>query len=192
MLAENCPPKIAGLGGGYFGELDITKYEQLRASLNVLYGARQAFEEGIAKTKKRAEGEAKDEKARLDILIVSGSAFLKQADAFIESLKASDFSEKGTLYNAARYLAYAARTDKARVLDFDLRLEGMTITKENIFIGQRLRLAGVAFLWYRLYEPNGTLITAKALRQITKPIEVDLRGEAAPDDFWGPRLQNLK
>jgi hypothetical protein len=70
------------------------------------------------------------------------------------------------------------------VLDFDLRLEGMTIVKDNLFTGQRLRLSAVAFLWYRLHEPNGGLRVADAVRRMTAPVEVDLRGEAVGDEFW--------
>jgi hypothetical protein len=88
------------------------------------------------------------------------------------------------LFNAARYLGYAGRTGGSQVLEFDLRLEGLTIMKDKMFTGQHLRLSGVAFLWYRLYEPNGTLVLAKAVRKITPPVEVDLRGSDAGGDFW--------
>jgi hypothetical protein len=77
------------------------------------------------------------------------------------------------------------------VLDVELRLEGLSIVKENLFSGQQLRLSGVAFLWYRLHEPDGRLLGAEVLRRISRPVEVDLRGGAADDEFWvgwtGPR-----
>jgi hypothetical protein len=73
------------------------------------------------------------------------------------------------------------------VLDFDLRLEGMTIVKDGLFMGQKLRLSGVAFLWYRVHEPDGTLRIADAVRRITRPVEVDLRGEDANGEFWSAR-----
>jgi hypothetical protein len=73
------------------------------------------------------------------------------------------------------------------VLEFDLRLEGLTIVKDNMFTGQHVRLSGVAFLWYRLYEPDGTLVLAKVGRRITPPVEVDLRGSDANADFWSGR-----
>lgn len=60
----------------------------------------------------------------------------------------------------------------------------MTIVKDNLFTGQRLRLAGVAFLWYPLHEPNGGLRLADTVRRITAPVEVDLRGTAADGAFW--------
>jgi hypothetical protein len=70
------------------------------------------------------------------------------------------------------------------VLDLDLRLEGMTIVKDALFTGQKLRLSGVAFLWYRMHEPDGTLRMADAVRRISRPMEVDLRGDRVDDDFW--------
>lgn len=55
----------------------------------------------------------------------------------------------------------------------------MTIVKDNLLTGQRLRLAGVAFLWYRLHEPNGGLRLADTVRRINASLELDLRGTAA-------------
>lgn len=186
-LAEKCPGKIVGLGSGYLGELDTTKYEELRQRMTALFEARQSLFDNIESTKKRAEKAPADEKERLGKLVASATTFLKQTDTFIETLKPSDFSDKSPIYSAARYLAYAERTKNSNILDFDLKLEGLTITRENIFVGQRLRLSGVALLWYRIYNPNGALIKAKTIRQITRPVEVNLRGTDAPGDFWeGP------
>jgi hypothetical protein len=96
------------------------------------------------------------------------------------------------LFNAVRYLGYANRTAGALVLDFDLRLEGMTIVKDGLFSGQRLRLSSVAFLWYRVYEPNGTLRMADAVRRMTEPVEVDLRGRDAGGEFWGQGQSSVR
>jgi len=63
----------------------------------------------------------------------------------------------------------------------------MTIVKDNLFTGQRLRLSGVAFLWYRLHAADGTLLKADTLRRMTAPVEVDLRGAAPAGDFWNGR-----
>lgn len=186
-LAEKCPEKVVGLGSGYLGELDTSKYEELRQRMTALFEARQLLHDGIESTKKRVEKATPDEKERLGKLIASATTFLKQTDVFIETLKPSDFSDKSPIYSAARYLAYAERTRNSNIIDFDLKLEGLTITRENIFVGQRLRLSGVALLWYRVYNPNGALIKARTLRQITRPVEVNLRGTDAPGDFWeGP------
>ena len=111
-------------------------------------------------------------------------AQLKAVDAFVESLRAGDASDRSPLFNTARHLAYAERTAGSLVLDVDLRLEGMSIVKDKLFTGQQLRLSGVAFLWYRLHEPDGRLLAADVLRRITRPVEVDLRGSGAPDGFW--------
>jgi hypothetical protein len=65
-------------------------------------------------------------------------------------------------------------------LEFDLRLEGLSVVKDKMFTGQHLRLSGVAFLWYRLFEPNGTLLLADTVRKITVPVEVNLRPDVTP------------
>ena len=111
-------------------------------------------------------------------------AQLKSVDAFVDSLKAGEASDKSPLYVAARYLGQAERSQGALVLDVDLRLEGMTVVRDNLFTGQKLALSGVAFLWYRLHEADGRLVKADALRRITRPVEVRLSGERAGDGFW--------
>jgi hypothetical protein len=76
------------------------------------------------------------------------------------------------------------------VLDVDLRLEGMTIVKDSMFTGQKLRLSSVAFLWYRVHEPDGTLRMADAVRRVARPVEVDLRGDEVGSDFWTSEAQH--
>jgi len=183
-LARQCPDKIAGLGTGYLGELDAKPYDSLLAKVRSLAAQRGELANQVALVQRLADAAKGDEKKELAALAASGGTLLKSADAFIDSLRAGETGERSPLFNAARYLGYAARTRDMLVLDFDLRLEGMTIVKDNLFTGQRLRLAGVAFLWYRLHEPNGGLRLADAVRRMTVPMEVDLRGEAVGGAFW--------
>jgi hypothetical protein len=183
-LARQCPDKVAGLGAGYLGELDGKPYDSLLAKVRSLAAQRGELANRSALVQRLADAARGDEKKELAALAAAGGALLKNADAFIDSLRAGETGERSPLFNAARYLGYAARTHDMLVLDFDLRLEGMTIVKDNLFTGQRLRLAGVAFLWYRLHEPNGALRLADTVRRITAPVEVDLRGTAVGGAFW--------
>jgi hypothetical protein len=121
----------------------------------------------------------------LSAAVAGAGALLKAVDAFVDSLRAGETGDRSPLYNAARYLGYATRTEGMLVLDLDLRLEGMTIVKDALFTGQKLRLSGVAFLWYRVHEPDGRLRMADAVRRVARPVEVDLRGDAAKGDFYG-------
>ena len=43
----------------------------------------------------------------------------------------------------------------------------------------------MAFLWYRVHEPDGRLLMADAVRRVARPVEVDLRGDAVGGEFWG-------
>lgn len=183
-LARQCPDKVGGLGSGYLGELDEKPYASLLAKVRNLAAQRGELANRVALVQRLADAARGDDKKDLAAIAAAGGALLKSADAFIDSLRAGEAGERSPLFNAARYLGYAARTRDMLVLDFDLRLEGMTIVKDNLFTGQRLRLAGVAFLWYRLHEPNGGLRLADAVRRMTAPVEVDLRGEAAGAAFW--------
>jgi hypothetical protein len=183
-LARQCPDKVGGLGSGYLGELDEKPYAGLLAKVRSLAAQRGELANRVALVQRLADAAKGDDKKELAAMAAAGGALLKSADGFIDSLRAGEAGERSPLFNAARYLAYAARTRDMLVLDFDLRLEGMTIVKDNLFTGQHLRLAGVAFLWYRLHEPNGNLRLADALRRMTVPVEVDLRGEAAGGTFW--------
>jgi hypothetical protein len=187
QLGSRCPDKVAGLGMGYLGELDDKQYDALLAKLRGLATQRGDFANRIAIVQRLADAAKSDEKKDLAAVAANAGALLKTVDGFVDSLKAGEVDDKSPLFNAARYLGYANRTKSMLVLDFDLRLEGMTIVKDGLFTGQRLRLSGVAFLWYRLHEPDGRLRVANAVRKITAPVEVDLRGEDAGGDFWsGP------
>jgi hypothetical protein len=183
-LGRTCPARIAGTGSGYLGELDPVVHEKLLARVRTLAVARGEYANRIAIVQRLADEAKGDEKRDLASVANAAGAVLKTVDTFLDSLKAGDASDRSPLFNAVRYLGYANRTAGALVLDFDLRLEGMTIVKDGLFSGQRLRLSGVAFLWYRLYEPNGTLRMADAVRRITEPVEVDLRGRDAGGEFW--------
>jgi len=191
FLGRRCPDKVAGLGSGYLGELDDRQYDSLLAKVRKLAAQRGELAGRIAVVQKLADAAKGDEKKDLAAVAMAGAALLKGADAFVDSLRAGEAGERSPLFNAARYLGYAARTRDMLVLDFDLRLEGMTMVKDGLFTGQRLRLAGVAFLWYRLHEPDGALRLADAVRRMTVPVEVDLRGEAVAEAFWqGEQLGN--
>jgi hypothetical protein len=187
-LAQSCPDKVAGLGAGYLGELDIGQYEKLMGRVRTLAAARGEYANRVALVGRLAD-EAKGElKKELSAVENAAGALLKTVDGFLDSLKSGEASEKSPLFNAARYLGYANRTAGALVLDFDLRLEGMSLVKDSLLTGQHLRLSGVAFLWYRLHEPDGRLLAARTLRRVAAPVEVDLRGTSADGSFWdGPR-----
>lgn len=183
-LAQACPQRIAGLGGGYLGELDAAQHERLLGRLRSLAAHRADYANRIAILQRLADGAKGDEKRDMAAVASSAGAVLKGVDAFIESLRAGETSDKSPLTNAARYLGYAQRTEGAPVLDFDLRLEGMSIVKDSLFAGQKLRLSAIALLWYRVHAPDGSLRLARTIRKMAEPVEVDLRGSAVSGGFW--------
>ncbi|MFC5479821.1 hypothetical protein [Massilia suwonensis] len=183
-LAESCPQRIAGLGGGYLGELDPVQHERLLGKLRALATHRADYANRIGILQKLADGAKGDEKRDMAALATAAGAVLKAVDAFIESLRAGESGDKSPLANAARYLGYAQRTEGAALLDFDVRLEGMSIVKDNLFSGQKMRLSAVALLWYRVHGPDGSLKLARTVRKMAPPLEVDLRGDMASGEFW--------
>lgn len=183
-LAEACPQRIAGLGGGYLGELDAVQHERLLGKLRSLANHRADYANRIATLQKLADAAKGDEKRDIAAVASAAGAVLKAVDAFVESLRAGESGDKSPLTNAARYLGYAQRTEGAPVLDFDLRLEGMSIVKDTLFSGQRLRLSAIALLWYRVHAPDGSLRMARTVRKMAAPMEVDLRGETVKGGFW--------
>lgn len=183
-LARACPERFAGLGSGYLGELDWARHDRLLGRVGALAVHRAAYAQRIAELQALAEGASTGQKKEFAAVIQAAQAQLKVVDAFVDSLKAGEANDKSPLFNAARYLGYLERTTGSLVLDVDLRLEGLSLVKDQLFTGQRLRLSGVAFLWYRLHEPDGRLVAAEVLRRISRPVEVDLRGDGAPDGFW--------
>lgn len=186
-LAESCPQRIAGLGGGYLGELDAAQHERLLGKLRALATHRADYANRIAALQKLADGAKGDEKRDLSGVATAAGAVLKAVDAFIDSLRAGESGERSPLANAARYLGYAQRTEGTPVLDFDLRLEGMSIVKDNLFTGQKLRLSAIGLLWYRVHAADGSLRLARTVRKMAQPVEVDLRGELVDGAFWSGR-----
>jgi hypothetical protein len=184
FLARGCPDKVAGLGAGYLGELDGRQYASLLSRVRALAAQRGEYANRIAILDRLADAAKGDEKRALAAAVAGAGALLKAVDAFVDSLRAGETGDRSPLYNAARYLGYATRTEGMLVLDVDLRLEGMTIVKDALFTGQKLRLSGVAFLWYRVYEPDGTLRMADAVRRVARPVEVDLRGDGVDEAFF--------
>ncbi|RJG23874.1 hypothetical protein D3872_04150 [Massilia cavernae] len=183
-LAKTCPARIAGLGPGYLGEFDPAAHDKLMARVRAVVAQKSAYAGRVAIVQEMAASAKGEAKKDFTAVAAAAGAVIKAVDAFIESLQVGEASEKSPAYNAARYLAYGERTRGALVLDFNLRLEGMTIMKQNLFTGQHLRLSGVALLWYRLHETNGTLVAANSIRRISAPVTVDLRGAAAGSAFW--------
>lgn len=174
-LFKACPQRIAGLGAGYLGELDTRTHAALLARVRALAHLRSDYANQIGIADALTDAAKGEQKRLLARGVEHANAFLKTVDAFIESLKVGETGDKSPLFNAARFLAYAARTRDALVLDVDLRLDGVTIVKNGLFTGEKLRVAGAAILWYRLHAPDGTLLQADALRRITAPVELDLR-----------------
>ena len=187
-LAQACPQRIAGLGSGYLGELDGAQHERLLGKLRSLANHRADYANRIATLQRLADSAKGDDKREMAAVATSAGAVLKAVDAFIDSLRAGETGDRSPLTNAARYLGYAQRTEGAPVLDFDLRLEGMSIVKDSLFGGQKLRLSAVALLWYRVHAPDGSLRLARTVRRMAEPVEVDLRGAAAGGGFWEGRV----
>jgi len=183
-LARSCPARLAGLSGGYMGELDVARHERLLERVRLVGSGRSVLAQHAARLEVLADAAKGERKEELQAVEAAARAQLKAVDAFTEGLRAGEASDKSPLFTAARYLGQAERSAGALVLDVDLRLEGLTQVRGNLFGGERLSLSGVAFLWYRLHEPDGRLLRADALRRVSRPVEVQLRGERADSGFW--------
>ncbi|MGF6179725.1 hypothetical protein ABIB42_000724 [Massilia sp. UYP32] len=183
-LARSCPARLAGLSGGYMGELDIARHARLLDQVRLVGAERSVLAQHAARLEVLADAAKGELKKELQAVEAAARAQLKAVDAFTDGLRAGEASDKSPLFTAARYLGQAERSAGALVLDVDLRLEGLTQVRGNLFGGERLSLSGVAFLWYRLHEPDGRLLRADALRRVSRPVEVDMRGERDDSGFW--------
>ncbi|MFC5509618.1 hypothetical protein ACFPOU_00570 [Massilia jejuensis] len=183
-LAEACPQRIAGLGGGYLGELDTVQHERLLGKLRALAAHRADYANRIGTLQRLLDAAKGDEKRDMAAVAAAAGAVLKAVDAFTDALRAGETGDGSALTNAARYLGYAQRTEGAPVLDFDLRLEGMSIVQDKLFSGQKLRLSAIALLWYRVHGADGSLRLARTARRMAEPVEVDLRGGPVAGGFW--------
>lgn len=183
-LARSCPERLAGLSGGYMGELDTDRHARLLDRVRLVGTERSVLAQHADRLEVLADGAKGELKKELQAVEAAARAQMKAVDAFTEGLRAGEASDKSPLFTAARYLGQAERSRGALVLDVDLRLEGLSQVRGNLFGGERLSLSGVAFLWYRLHAPDGRLLRADALRRVSRPVEVELRGKRADDSFW--------
>jgi hypothetical protein len=184
-MANNCPEKLTSLGFGYMGELDTTEFDGLRTKALKLLNDRAQLESRITGIKKKLDDEKDAAKKKvLQTQFEDLSAVGKLVDGFIAVLRPNEINDKSPLPVAAKFLALSKRTANSNVFDIDLKLEGLTIIKENIFTGQKLRLSATAITWYRLHEKAGKVVKAGVWREIAKPVQVDLRGDDADNAFW--------
>jgi len=102
---------------------------------------------------------------------------IKQTDAFLQGLKASDPAGSGPLLAAARFLGLADLTgDPAvKVLDIDVKAEGVTVLKDGLFTGQRLRITGAAIISYRLMNKSGRIERAQVIPVRADFVQLELR-----------------
>ena len=183
-MARSCPARLAGLSGGYMGELDVTRHAALLERVRLVGLERAALARHIDVLEALAATAKGEHKKALAAIAAAAMVALKATDSFIDSLRAGEASDKSPLFITARYLGQAERSVGALVLDVDLRLEGLAVQRDHLFTGERLALSGVAFLWYRLHEPDGRLVRADALRRISRPVQVNLRDVPEGDGFW--------
>lgn len=183
-MARSCPARLAGLSDGYMGELDVTRHAALLERVRLVGLERATLAQHIDAFDLLTAGAKGERKKELAAIAAAATVQLKAVDSFIDSLRAGEASDKSPLFTTARYLGQAERSSGALVLDVDLRLEGLAVQRDHLFTGERLALSGVAFLWYRLHEPDGRLVRADALRRISRPVRVDLRGVPGDDGFW--------
>jgi hypothetical protein len=123
------------------GELDGKQYAGLLSRVLALAAQRGELAQRIATLDRLADAAKGEEKRDLAALVSSAGALLQTVDGFIGSLKAGETGDRSPLFNAARYLGFAARTEGMLVLDFDLLLEGMTIVNwfGSLSLDSRLR-----------------------------------------------------
>jgi molecular chaperone GrpE (heat shock protein) len=184
-MARSCPEKLSSIGEGYIGELDMKPLETLRRKALKILGDRAKLQERINNLKASAEGENNNlKKKELQTTLEELVSVATQVDGFLNVLKPNDVNDKSPLPTAARYLAFSKRIGDSNIMNLGLSLEGLSIVKEGLFTGQKLRLSASAIVWYRIYENNGSLIKANVLRHMAKPVQVDLRGSEPNDQFW--------
>lgn len=184
-MANSCPKKLVSLGFGYVGELDTAEFDGLRTKALRLLNDRARLEIRIVGVKKKLDDEKDAAKKKvLQTQFDNLSSVGKLVDGFIVVLKPNELSDKSPLSVAAKYLTLSKRAANSKVFDIDFKLEGLTIIKENIFTGQKLRLSATAITWYRLHERTGQIVKGGVWREIAKPVQVDLRGDAAANTFW--------
>lgn len=180
-VAHQCAPKVINPGLGYKGELDETKYKELKGNLKNILEDNAKFQVLLAALKKSLDAE-KDKDARKEEreTYEKLAAIATTVDQFIKSVKIDDFSEKAPLVVAANFLKIDSefKDKNPYLIDLDVKLDGLTILKSNIFTGKSLRLSGAMIVSYRVHEINGKLVNSDILRVMAEPLKLNLRSKS--------------
>lgn len=183
-MANRCSEKLISVGTGYNGELDDVEIKALQDKAFKLLNDKARLDTKINKLKKALESAKEPEKTKIQKQYDELDAVSKLVDAFIVTMRTNETSDKSPIPIAAKYLTLSKRTQDSYVYDIDIKLEGLSILKENIFTGQHLKLSATAIVWYRLHDKSGKILNAGVLRGIERPIKINLRGEEAGGPFW--------
>jgi len=186
---EGCNKKIIDLGFGYIGEYETTEFEGLLDRIKELLIKKSKIDAKIVDLKKElatATDQIKKLKIQANIDLLSSTSSV--ANDFITALKMNEIGNPSPLFVAAKYLSLSKRLNNSnsstQIMDIDIKLEGLSIVKDNFFTGQKLRLSAAAIVWYRLHNMDGSIVKADVWRELAKPVQVDLGGFNPDDTFW--------
>ena len=139
-------------------------------------------------TAKELQSQLNGYKKKLDEL----SAIKKVVDEFVSQIKPHAITADSPLVTMSKFLTLSENAKDSKIIDIDVKLEGLSIIKENIFTGQKLRLSAVGIVQYRLYDSNGKLIKAGIIRNLHEPVQIDLRGNNPDKEFWNKQYPTIK
>ena len=184
-MTNQCPQKISSIGVGYQGELDTSDFKDLRDRISTLMEDRIKLEEKNSKIKSQIKLEKNTtKKTELQLKINSYTATGKLVDDFITAIKPNELNDKSPLPILAKYLSLSRRTVNSNIMDLNIKLEGLSIIKENIFTGQKLYLSATGIVWYSIQDRSGNFIKGGVIRKIAQPVSLKLKGKEVSAAFF--------
>lgn len=188
-LQKSCKDNFVSLEG-YIGDFPSGTVKAARERISALYTERDTVLQDRDQLKAGLAKRPPDDREKTQIYINDLTTLLTQTEGFLTALKPFETSAASPLMSALKYKALSERISRHHVLEVKYLTEGLSVTRENMFTGQKLYLSATSVLWYRVMDREGNVKLADVQRRIVTPMFLDVKGKSPKDDFFTP-LENV-
>lgn len=184
-LQQNCAERFVVLDG-YLGDIPPGVVDTARKRIGILHTNREIVVEFRDRLKADLPKLAAEKRSEAQLQIDELTTLTTQAEGFLSALKPFDSSETSPLMNALKLEALNKRIAGHNVMELKFLLEGLSVTRDNMFTGQKLYLSATSVFWYRVMNRQGEVLLTDVQRRVVTPMFFDVKGKNPKDEFFTP------
>lgn len=188
-LQQGCKDRVVSLEG-YLGEIPSDTVEVARKRIGTLHTYRDIIVEDRDRLKANLPKLPVEKRAAAQSDIDDLTALVTQADGFLTALAPFESNATSPLMTALKLEALNKRISGHHVMELKFLMEGLSVTRDNMFTGQKLYLSATSIFWYRILDRQGNVQLADVQRRIVTPMFFDVKGKNPKDAFFTP-LQDV-